>query len=173
MLPPWSRIVWPGLECDNIICLKSSRAWEVFFFHNNITHSMWAIVMPYHGHCTCQVVFRIPKSVLKNRPLVSTSCFLWRKLDDGGGSNPKNKIVWVPLKGSNTQVANLGASYRFFLTVTVRMTFSSFLVSENDIFLTLGSGTSNARNENLRPLLKTNIPIISGKFGLRNHFLPL
>ena len=47
------------------------------------------------------------------------------------------------------------------------------LVSENDLFLTLGLGTSNARNENLRPLLNTNIPLISGDYGLRNHFWPL
>ena len=32
-------------------------------------------------------------------------------------------------------------------------------------------GTS-ARNENLRPLLNTNIPLISGKYGFRNHFWP-
>ena len=58
-------------------------AWEILFFflHNNITHSMWAIVIPSHGHCTCHVVFRISKSVLRNRLLVSTCCFLWRKLD--------------------------------------------------------------------------------------------
>ena len=47
------------------------------------------------------------------------------------------------------------------------------LVSENDLFLTLGLGTSNARNENLRPLLNTNIPLISGNYVLRNHFWPL
>ena len=47
------------------------------------------------------------------------------------------------------------------------------LVSENDLFLTLGLGTSNARNENLRLLLNTNIPLISGNYGLRNHFWPL
>ena len=35
------------------------------------------------------------------------------------------------------------------------------------------SGTSSARNKNLRPLLNTNIPLISGKYGLRNHFWPL
>ena len=46
------------------------------------------------------------------------------------------------------------------------------LVSENDLFLTLGAGTSTARNENLRPLLNTNIPLISGKYGFRNHFWP-
>ena len=38
------------------------------------------------------------------------------------------------------------------------------LVSENDLFLTLGSDTASARNENLRPLLHTNIPLISGKY---------
>ena len=42
------------------------------------------------------------------------------------------------------------------------------LVSENDLFLTLDLGTSSARNENLRPLL--NIPLTSGKYGLKNHF---
>ena len=38
-----------------------------------------------------------------------------------------------------------------------------------------GSGlrSSSARNENLRPLLKTNIPLIRGKYGLQNHFWPL
>ena len=40
------------------------------------------------------------------------------------------------------------------------------LVSENDLFLTLGLGTSSAWNENLRPLLNTNISLISGKYGL-------
>ena len=44
------------------------------------------------------------------------------------------------------------------------------LVSENDLFLTLGSATFSARNENLRPHLNTNIPLNSGKYGLRNHF---
>ena len=44
------------------------------------------------------------------------------------------------------------------------------LVSENDLFLTLGLGTSSAGNGNLRPLLNKNIPLISGKYGLRNHF---
>ena len=39
-----------------------------------------------------------------------------------------------------------------------------------DLFLTRGSGTSSARNENLRPLLNTNKPLISGKYGLRSHF---
>ena len=34
-------------------------------------------------------------------------------------------------------------------------------------------GTSNARNKNLRPLFNTNIPPISGKYGLRNHFWSL
>ena len=32
---------------------------------------------------------------------------------------------------------------------------------------------SSAQNENLRPLLNRNIPLISGKNGLRNHFWPL
>ena len=29
------------------------------------------------------------------------------------------------------------------------------------------------RNENLRPILNRNIPLISGKYGLRNQFCPL
>ena len=45
------------------------------------------------------------------------------------------------------------------------------LVSENGLFLTLGSGTSSARNENLRPLLNTNIPLISGKCGPKKPLL--
>ena len=47
------------------------------------------------------------------------------------------------------------------------------LVSESGLFFTLGSGTSRARNKNLRPLLNRNIPLISGKYGLRNHFQSL
>ena len=41
------------------------------------------------------------------------------------------------------------------------------------LFLPLCSGTFSSRNENLRPLLNRNIPLISGKYGLRNHFWPL
>ena len=40
----------------------------------------------------------------------------------------------------------------------------------NRAFSSLGSGTSCARNENLRPLLNKNIPLISEKYGFRNHF---
>ena len=47
-------------------------------------------------------------------------------------------------------------------------------VSEwNYLFLTHGSGTSSGRNENRRPLLNTNIPLIrkyGGKCGLRTTF---
>ena len=50
----------------------------------------------------------------------------------------------------------------------------SILENENGLFLIHGSGTSSARkNKNLRPLLNTNIPLVSGKYGLRNHFWPL
>ena len=41
------------------------------------------------------------------------------------------------------------------------------------LFLTLGSGTSSAWKENLRPLLNTHVPLFNGKYGLRNHFWPL
>ena len=50
------------------------------------------------------------------------------------------------------------------------------LTYKNDQFLTLGLGTSSARNENLRPLLNTNITLISGKFQFHEShsmFLPL
>ena len=47
------------------------------------------------------------------------------------------------------------------------------LVSENDLFLTLGLGTFSAWNENLRSLLNTNISLNNGKYGIRNHFWPL
>ena len=46
----------------------------------------------------------------------------------------------------------------------------AILESDGGLFLTLGSGTSSAQNENLKPLFITNIPIISGNYGLRNHF---
>ena len=42
-------------------------------------------------------------------------------------------------------------------------------VSESGLFLTLSLGTSSARNENLRPLLNRNIPLISGKYDLRKY----
>ena len=38
------------------------------------------------------------------------------------------------------------------------------LESESGLFLTLRSGTSGAQNENLRPLINTSIPLISGKY---------
>ena len=41
------------------------------------------------------------------------------------------------------------------------------------LFLTSRMDTSNARNKNLRPLFNTNIPPISGKYGLRTHFWSL
>ena len=47
------------------------------------------------------------------------------------------------------------------------------LVSENDLFLTLGLGTSSAQNKNLRPLLNANTTLFSGKYCLKNHFWPL
>ena len=47
------------------------------------------------------------------------------------------------------------------------------LVNESGLFLTLGSGTYSSPIKNLTPLLNTNIPLISGKYGLRNHFWPL
>ena len=56
---------------------------------------------------------------------------------------------------------------------TVLQSINDYYRSENDLFLTLGLGTSSAWNKNLRPLLNTNIPLISGKYGLRKHFWPL
>ena len=44
------------------------------------------------------------------------------------------------------------------------------MVNFLDLFLTFGSDTSSAQNKNLRPLLNRNIPLISGKYGLRNHW---
>ena len=46
-------------------------------------------------------------------------------------------------------------------------------MAKSRLFLTFGSGTSGAWNKKLRPLFNVNIPPISGKYGLRNHFLPL
>ena len=48
----------------------------------------------------------------------------------------------------------------------------AMLVCESYLILTLGLGTSSARNENLSPLLNRNIPLplISGKYGLRNFW---
>ena len=48
-----------------------------------------------------------------------------------------------------------------------RQSFSAIVL--NDLFITLSSGTSSVRNENLRPLLDTHIPLISGKYFLRNR----
>ena len=55
----------------------------------------------------------------------------------------------------------------------VKSGFSLYFTCWGGPFLTLGSGTSSARNKNLRPLLNRNIPPIDGKYGLRNHFWPL
>ena len=41
----------------------------------------------------------------------------------------------------------------------------AILISEDDLSLTRGLGTSSARNENLGPLLNANILPISGKYG--------
>ena len=41
---------------------------------------------------------------------------------------------------------------------------------ESGLFLTLGKGTSNARNENLRPLLNTNKPLIVGNMASETTF---
>ena len=53
---------------------------------------------------------------------------------------------------------------RFVTPVTTARTESEekalLVAGESGFFLTLGSGTSSARNENLRPLLSRNIPSI-------------
>ena len=54
-----------------------------------------------------------------------------------------------------------------------RLIEKKYFSKKNGLFLTLGFGTFSARNENLRPLLNRNIPLISGENGLRNHFWPL
>ena len=50
---------------------------------------------------------------------------------------------------------------------------SEAICPTNKRYVSNGSGTSSAWNENLRPLLNRNISPISGKYGLRNHFWPL
>ena len=50
---------------------------------------------------------------------------------------------------------------KIMLTTPSCLTFTY----QNGLFLTLHLGTSGARNENLRPLLNTNIPPINGKYG--------
>ena len=47
---------------------------------------------------------------------------------------------------------------------------STVIPLPDNLILTLGSGTSGARKENLKPLFDTNITLICGKYGLRNHF---
>ena len=44
------------------------------------------------------------------------------------------------------------------------------LFCENDLFLTLGLGTSNARNKNLRPLFNTNNPLLVGNMASETTF---
>ena len=61
-----------------------------------------------------------------------------------------------------------------FSLATYNVTFHQKRASNlDDLFLTPGSGTSSAWNENLRPLLNTNIRLIIRKYGLRNHTWPL
>ena len=64
-------------------------------------------------------------------------------------------------------------SAQLVITVCSTLHSDSHPPYKKDLFLTLDSGTSSAQNENLRPLLNTNIPLISGKYGLRNYFWPL
>ena len=49
----------------------------------------------------------------------------------------------------------------------------SFRTFPHLLLLLTSSGTSSGRNENLKPLLNTNIPLIGGIYGHRNHFWPL
>ena len=71
----------------------------------------------------------------------------------------QNNFKNVSLRIGSSVPQKLGPFFSLFL---MRKTLSSGL------FLTLGSGTSTAGNENLRPLLNRNVPLISGKYGLRN-----
>ena len=49
----------------------------------------------------------------------------------------------------------------FNVSLTSSMNIVSLIVIyQNGLFLILGSGTSSARNENLRPLFNTNLPLI-------------
>ena len=57
--------------------------------------------------------------------------------------------------------------------IMIELCFFSLFKLKKGLFLTFRMGTSNARNKNLRPLFNTNIPPISGKYGLRNHFWSL
>ena len=91
-------------------------------------------------------------------------------------SSSYNIYYWILTKiERNLDIATNKCRSKFWqkqITSTCGIFLPLPLVSENDLFLTLGSGTSSARNENLRPLLNTNIPLISGKYGLINHFWP-
>ena len=51
--------------------------------------------------------------------------------------------------------------------------FVSLSKVDFSVSLTLSSGTFGAGNVNLRPLFNTNVPPISGNYGLRKHFWPL
>ena len=66
---------------------------------------------------------------------------------------------------------HIGLLFLIFPLTTETTNFSTR--SQEGLFLTFRMGTSNARNKNLRPLFNTNIPPISGKYGLRNHFWSL
>ena len=51
--------------------------------------------------------------------------------------------------------------------------FGTIYPSQRQSLPWTGLGTSLAQNENLRPLFNKNVPLYSGKHGLRNHFWPL
>ena len=80
----------------------------------------------------------------------------------------KVHMGWWDTSGKVAKYNNLRIQKKFFIVQCTMCTFTY----KNGLFLTLGSGTSSAWNENLRPLLNRNIPLISGKYGLRNHFWP-
>ena len=68
-------------------------------------------------------------------------------------------------------IKRLSSGQKWFLRPYVPLTRGMFgvseseekaiLISEDDLFLTLGLGTSSARNENLIPLLNKNTPLFT------------
>ena len=78
--------------------------------------------------------------------------------------------LYFPLIGG---IFVLKSGLRFSFRARTESEEKTLLVGESGLFLTLSSGTSSARNENLRPLFNRNISLIRGKYGLKNHFWPL
>ena len=110
----------------------------------------------------CQVRWIHNKTFEEDLTVCKSCCFLAREAGQQSGRGlMTDRLVKVMIFGKQT------------VSPPATNNFYQILSWKRGLFLTFRMGTSNARNKNLRPLFNTNIPPISGKYGLRNHFWSL